>query len=280
MLAFTTPTWKKQTLTNPTISVATLRSRSQCADEIIPRLYLGDFSTATDYKKLESMGVTHIVCCMEDAPTLKKVDGKELKRLHIPVSDVPSTDLARWFEQTNPWIGEALEDEKNVVLVHCLMVRASRINPYNRLTLSHTTGYEVCSYLLSISMLDPYDWNCSRSATIVAAYLIWTRHLHATDAISFVRARRRIVRPNLGFVNQLESYSDSIDRGPEAKSPPPDSSADTLPATEDMPYLPNDVAAIKVSHSLAAKIRRYMANAGTKKAEEARRSDRRKSVEA
>jgi atypical dual specificity phosphatase len=144
MLAFSTPSWKKQpqVLSNPKVTVATLRSRAACASEIVPRVYVSDYSTATDAKALVKLGVTHVVTCMEDAPGEKNlkvkvsVGGKEqervIKRLHVPVSDLPSVDLACWFSETTAWITQALEeDEHNVVLVHCLMVCSPQLQSHS-----------------------------------------------------------------------------------------------------------------------------------------------------
>ena len=50
----------------------------------------------------------------------------------------------------------------------------------------------------------------SRSATVVCAYLVATTPLSAPDAIEFVRGRRGVVCPNLGFRQQLETYDDQV----------------------------------------------------------------------
>lgn len=46
----------------------------------------------------------------------------------------------------------------------------------------------------------------SRSATVVIAYIMRTRHLSLEEALQFVRERRPIVGPNDGFMEQLELY--------------------------------------------------------------------------
>ena len=47
----------------------------------------------------------------------------------------------------------------------------------------------------------------SRSATVVCAYLIAEHGMTATEAINFVRERRGMVCPNVGFRQQLDEYS-------------------------------------------------------------------------
>lgn len=47
----------------------------------------------------------------------------------------------------------------------------------------------------------------SRSATVVAAYLIATRKMTGADAIVYLQRKRTVVCPNLGFRQQLDEYA-------------------------------------------------------------------------
>jgi hypothetical protein len=46
----------------------------------------------------------------------------------------------------------------------------------------------------------------SRSTTVVMAYLIATSQMTPQEALTAVRAKRAIVRPNRGFMSQLHEY--------------------------------------------------------------------------
>lgn len=46
----------------------------------------------------------------------------------------------------------------------------------------------------------------SRSSTIVMAYLIATTKMTPHEALATVRSKRAIVRPNRGFMSQLQEY--------------------------------------------------------------------------
>ncbi len=60
----------------------------------------------------------------------------------------------------------------------------------------------------------------SRSATVVCAYLVATARMTTCEALAAVRAKRVIANPNLGFLDQLDEYHDSLLS--EARlSPPP-----------------------------------------------------------
>lgn len=43
----------------------------------------------------------------------------------------------------------------------------------------------------------------SRSAAVVAGYLMWKRGMNSKEAIEYIRQRRGFIDPNLGFVGQL-----------------------------------------------------------------------------
>lgn len=53
----------------------------------------------------------------------------------------------------------------------------------------------------------------SRSATVVAAYLVATRKMAGADAIAYVQRKRPIVCPNLGFRQQLDVYANKFVEG-------------------------------------------------------------------
>jgi len=85
----------------------------------------------------------------------------------VAVDDYADEDLMSHFADTNAYIADALT--KGGVLVHC-------------------------------------QQGVSRSATVVAAYLMTTQSISATEAIQFIKARRPIANPNVGFREQLELY--------------------------------------------------------------------------
>ena len=84
--------------------------------------------------------------------------------------DAPGTDLSVYFEDVSRFIGGALaEDTDNKVFVHCFR-------------------------------------GVSRSATLVLAYLMTAkqpRAMSATDLLEFVRSKRGVADPNIGFWRQL-----------------------------------------------------------------------------
>ncbi|KAI0810967.1 protein-tyrosine phosphatase-like protein, partial [Irpex lacteus] len=138
---------------------------------IVPRLYLSNYTTATDNAELERLGITHMISVMDFTPANCPV---HIKRLHVVLQDTSTANILRHLEQTTEFITAALqENETNKVLVHCLM-------------------------------------GISRSATVVCAYLIAAHNMTADEALDLVREKRTIACPNLGFRLQLETYESKL----------------------------------------------------------------------
>ncbi|KAH9858644.1 phosphatases II [Lenzites betulinus] len=93
---------------------------------------------------------------------------KPIQHLCVPIDDQPTANLLDYLEGAVAWIHAAIAGGGRVI-VHCM-------------------------------------WGMSRSASVAIAYLIAQRGMTLGQAHSFVRSRRRIVRPNSGFLNQLTVY--------------------------------------------------------------------------
>ncbi|TFK87010.1 phosphatases II [Polyporus arcularius HHB13444] len=136
------------------------------ASEIIPGLFVADLYTATSPAVVKELEITHVVSVVQ------KPDWRyprNIKHLCVPVEDRTDEDLLRYLDYTVPWIRDALARENGRVLVHCV-------------------------------------WGMSRSASVVVAYLIAARSMSLDEALRIVRGRRRIARPNSGFMEQLKVY--------------------------------------------------------------------------
>ena len=65
----------------------------------------------------------------------------------------------------------------------------------------------------------------SRSTTVVMAYLIATTKMTPHEVLATVRSKRTIVRPNRGFMSQLQEYYSKCSNSLQADlgdEPPPD----------------------------------------------------------
>ncbi|CAM8932902.1 unnamed protein product [Rhodiola kirilowii] len=91
----------------------------------------------------------------------------------IEVADKADTNLEQYFDECIDFIDEA-KRQGGGVLVHCIMGK-------------------------------------SRSATIVAAYLMKKHKMSSADALQYVKNKRPLIKPNRGFVSQLQILELSLE---------------------------------------------------------------------
>ncbi|KAI0082429.1 phosphatases II [Panus rudis PR-1116 ss-1] len=128
------------------------------------RLFLGTIEAAKSPRTLSERRITHIVSVgTEPIPADNPASG--IRQLRIPIEDVDYADLLIHLPAACRFIHEAISGN-GVVLVHCVQ-------------------------------------GLSRSAAVVAAYLMWSRRIKSTDAIEVVRRAREQVWINPGFQEQL-----------------------------------------------------------------------------
>lgn len=91
-----------------------LDPEAQC---IVPRVYLTDYSTATNPRDLSLIAATHVVSILEQNVDLP-IFIKEENKLHIRIADTMRSDLLQHLDKTTAFIQAALEEnKKNVVVV-------------------------------------------------------------------------------------------------------------------------------------------------------------------
>ncbi|KAG7153895.1 dual specificity protein phosphatase 3-like [Homarus americanus] len=140
-------------------------------DEVYPHLYLGDCDAAMNEQYLLRHGITHVVNAADNSsgPAPVKTGPNYYKDpsityLGLDLIDLPFINISTHFEKATDFIDSALRSG-GTVLVHCRQGR-------------------------------------SRSATIVAAFLMMCRNMTAATALTLLRENREI-RPNNGFLQQL-----------------------------------------------------------------------------
>uniref|UniRef100_A0A3Q3IL87 Dual specificity protein phosphatase n=1 Tax=Monopterus albus TaxID=43700 RepID=A0A3Q3IL87_MONAL len=136
------------------------------ADEVWPRLYIGDQDIASDRRELAKLGITHILNCAQSKwrGGAEYYAGMNITYHGIEAHDSPSFDMSVNFYPAAEFIHKALTGGGKV-LVHC------------------TVGV-------------------SRSATLVLAYLMIRQNLTLVEAIKTVKDHRGVI-PNRGFLRQL-----------------------------------------------------------------------------
>ena len=106
-----------------------------------------------------ALGVTHVLNCTDD---LEDAHVGSFEYHRLPAKDVAQEDLSVHFEGANAFIRGALSDPANSVLVHCFEGK-------------------------------------SRSATIVAQYLMESTRANLSDTLKGMKAAHPDTKPNEGF---------------------------------------------------------------------------------
>ncbi|KAH8738648.1 dual specificity protein phosphatase [Cryptosporidium ryanae] len=143
------------------------------AQRIIPGLFLGGSTVANDKKKLEALGITHIVCCLQGSCRFPN----DFKYLNIPMYDAPFENIYKYFTCSYDFIHEALNnslpEKPNSVYIHCAA-------------------------------------GISRAPTICAAYLMRELKISSIQAINLIKLSRPYIAPNPGFLTQLYNYQNIL----------------------------------------------------------------------
>ncbi|KAE9393678.1 phosphatases II, partial [Gymnopus androsaceus JB14] len=140
--------------------------------EIVPRVYISDLSFAESSSALATYHITHILSILPEtvSPPDPTILGYMPIRLQINVEDFPFAELAAHLPTTTAFIRDALRANTEArVLVHCAE-------------------------------------GVSRSVSVVAAFLMAQYSWTPSEAVGYVKEKRKVANPNFGFVKQLYEY--------------------------------------------------------------------------
>jgi atypical dual specificity phosphatase len=133
------------------------------SSQILDWLYLGGYRNSSNHKELTVR--TNIGCILNVAIECQNSFPDQFSYKKYDLYDNTDQDISAHFEEASEFIEEARKNAKNV-LVHCIQ-------------------------------------GMSRSASFVMAYLILKQSMTLREAYGFVTAKRSIVKPNPGFLEQL-----------------------------------------------------------------------------
>ena len=148
--------------------------------QVAENVFLGDLAAAESPDILATLGITHVLSVMNGHVALPSSSllphlppYQPLQRFQVPIQDHPFVELASHLPRTTAWIANALRDPHARVLVHCVQ-------------------------------------GISRSATVVAAYLMATTGVSPVAAVARVKELRGCANPNEGFRVQLLEYEQCL----------------------------------------------------------------------
>ncbi len=139
--------------------------RAKGAWRVIPNLYLGNAAAAGDAATLRQLKVTAV---QSVGPRSEKVAIAGLRLMRVAIQDDDEAHILPFLEEACTWIDAELAKEEGVVLVHC-------------------------------------RGGMNRSATMVAAFLVWKfPGMTAAEAIAVVRQARPAARFGRGEEGVLQ----------------------------------------------------------------------------
>jgi len=136
---------------------------------------------------MRAKAISHVLSVLRLPLDRSLFEGFE--HLVIEVDDVEGENLIEHFATTNAFVEKAVANG-GAVLIHWYV--------------------GVCALCVSARLLNDVSllsaMGKSRSATVLAAYLMKSRQLEAKEAVQLIRQYRPFVEPNPGFMAQLEVY--------------------------------------------------------------------------
>lgn len=130
--------------------------------------FAGSQEIAQDLHSMERANITHI---LNVTPEVNSFFPDKFVYKQIPIPDLPSADITKYFQECFDFIDEARGSTgtDGVVLVHCY-------------------------------------YGASRSATVVIAYLIKYERMRFREALEYLQILRPDTKPNDGFQKQLKDF--------------------------------------------------------------------------
>uniref|UniRef100_UPI0037E812E5 serine/threonine/tyrosine-interacting-like protein 2 n=1 Tax=Semicossyphus pulcher TaxID=241346 RepID=UPI0037E812E5 len=144
-------------------------------DEVWPNIFIAEKSVAVNKARMKRMGITHILNTAHGTGVYTGESfyaGMNIQYMGIEVDDFPDADISAHFRPTAEFLDEALLTHKGKVLV--------------------------------VSMM-----GVSRSAVLVASYLMIFQHMTIMEALTSMR-KKRAINPNEGFLKQLRELNENL----------------------------------------------------------------------
>ncbi|KAG6908000.1 hypothetical protein DXG01_006535 [Tephrocybe rancida] len=152
-------------------------------DEVTPGLWIGDLASALDVEKLRTHGIYSILSAMRGRLTIKETFIKH----QVLLDDTEDADILQHLLPSIHFIQAEL-DKGRGVLVHC----------HAGVSTSWPIILPPCG---ALNVLRP-----GRSATVVAAFLMYSKNMDRESALEMIRSVRPSIEPNEGFLRQLEIF--------------------------------------------------------------------------
>ncbi|XP_052559019.1 serine/threonine/tyrosine-interacting-like protein 2 isoform X2 [Tympanuchus pallidicinctus] len=152
-----------------------LETPRDAVDEVWPNVFIAEKSVAVNKSRLKRLGITHVLNAAHGTGVYTGPDfynGLNIQYMGIEVDDFPDMDISKHFHPAAEFMDEALLTYRGKILVSSEM-------------------------------------GISRSAVLVAAYLMIYHHMTILEALMTLR-KKRAIYPNDGFLKQLRELNEQL----------------------------------------------------------------------
>ncbi|NWW46432.1 DUS27 phosphatase, partial [Pedionomus torquatus] len=152
-----------------------LETPRDAVDEVWPNIFIAEKSVAVNKSRLKRLGITHVLNAAHGTGVYTGpsfYNGLNIQYLGIEVDDFPDMDISKHFRPAAEFLDEALLTYRGKILVSSEM-------------------------------------GISRSAVLVAAYLMIYHHMTVLEALMTLR-KKRAIYPNDGFLKQLRELNEQL----------------------------------------------------------------------
>ncbi|NXY25139.1 DUS27 phosphatase, partial [Atrichornis clamosus] len=152
-----------------------LETPRDAVDEVWPNVFIAEKSVAVNKSRLKRLGITHVLNAAHGTGVYTGpsfYNGLNIQYLGIEVDDFPDMDISKHFRPAAEFLDEALLTYRGRILVSSEM-------------------------------------GISRSAVLVAAYLMIYHHMTILEALMTLR-KKRAIYPNDGFLKQLRELNEQL----------------------------------------------------------------------
>ncbi|NXK56190.1 DUS27 phosphatase, partial [Chauna torquata] len=152
-----------------------LETPRDAVDEVWPNVFIAEKSVAVNKSRLKRLGITHILNAAHGTGVYTGpsfYNGLNIQYMGIEVDDFPDMDISKHFRPAAEFLDEALLTYRGKILVSSEM-------------------------------------GISRSAVLVAAYLMIYHHMTILEALMTLR-KKRAIYPNDGFLKQLRELNEQL----------------------------------------------------------------------
>ncbi|EGR31616.1 hypothetical protein IMG5_105980 [Ichthyophthirius multifiliis] len=147
------------------------------------KLYYGNWKHAASQEVIDNIGLTHILNMTSEVENFFQLN-PQISYLKISIDDEDFTNISQHFKESWEFISNALQDNKNKILIHCAQGKSR-------------SATIVCMYLMKKFKLG-FEY--------VFLYIYYFLFQQLYQILSYVQSRRDVACPNYGFIEQLKQF--------------------------------------------------------------------------